>query len=146
MKKVSQSKPIAPLANGEQSTKVLFDSIVDLIRNGSPTFSAEKAPKLPDSARLELYGLYKIATEACGPDPKGCPSILKVVARAKYKAWADAAEKYSSVKDAMESYADVAGPWLVKGGLSEELEGAKKMYSASSSLSIMEQGEPLQAS
>ncbi|XP_057462409.1 acyl-CoA-binding domain-containing protein 1-like isoform X2 [Actinidia eriantha] len=43
------------------------------------------SPKVSNDVQLQLYGLYKIATE--GPCSAPQPSVLKIAARAKWQAW-----------------------------------------------------------
>lgn len=50
--------------------------------------AADRAPgKVSTDKQLQLYGLYKIATE--GPCNSPQPSVLKLAARAKWQAWHD---------------------------------------------------------
>ncbi|CAI0452503.1 unnamed protein product [Linum tenue] len=59
--------------------------------------------KVPADVQLQLYGLYKIATE--GPCTVPPPSALKMTARAKWGAW----QKLGSMppEEAMEKYIDI---------------------------------------
>ncbi|KAJ0963826.1 hypothetical protein J5N97_028948 [Dioscorea zingiberensis] len=49
------------------------------------TAADRMAPKVSNDVQLQLYGLYKIATE--GPCNAPQPSAMKVTARAKWNAW-----------------------------------------------------------
>ncbi|KAB2014070.1 hypothetical protein ERO13_D09G180200v2 [Gossypium hirsutum] len=77
--------------------------------------------KVPNEVQLQLYGLYKVATE--GPCTAPQPSALKMTARAKWQAW----HKLGAMppEDAMQKYIDVvtelypswaAGSAMGKGG------------------------------
>ncbi|KAL4297467.1 hypothetical protein GQ457_12G006740 [Hibiscus cannabinus] len=59
--------------------------------------------KVPNEVQLQLYGLYKIATE--GPCTAPQPSALKMTARAKWQAW----YKLGAMppEDAMQKYIDI---------------------------------------
>ncbi|KAG8043958.1 hypothetical protein GUJ93_ZPchr0458g22786 [Zizania palustris] len=67
--------------------------------------SAASGTSVPEQAQLQLYGLYKIATE--GPCTAPQPSSLKLKARAKWNAWhklgamptEEAMQKYITVVD-----------------------------------------------
>ncbi|KAL3838053.1 hypothetical protein ACJIZ3_022644 [Penstemon smallii] len=61
------------------------------------------ALKVSNDVQLQLYGLYKIATE--GPCSAPQPSALKMTARAKWQAW----QKMGSMppEEAMEKYIDI---------------------------------------
>ncbi|KAG8066755.1 hypothetical protein GUJ93_ZPchr0004g39639 [Zizania palustris] len=67
--------------------------------------SAASGTSVPEQAQLQLYGLYKIATE--GPCTAPQPSALKLKARAKWNAWhklgamptEEAMQKYITVVD-----------------------------------------------
>ncbi|XP_022723312.1 acyl-CoA-binding domain-containing protein 1-like isoform X2 [Durio zibethinus] len=77
--------------------------------------------KVSSDVQLQLYGLYKIATE--GPCTAPQPSALKMTARAKWQAW----HKLGAMppEEAMEKYIDIvtelyptwaAGSTMTKGG------------------------------
>ncbi|KAI3949207.1 hypothetical protein MKW92_041661 [Papaver armeniacum] len=81
---------------------------LDEIFNAATAFVATAAAdrlsqKVSNDVQLELYGLYKIATE--GPCTSPQPSAIKMTARAKWNAWQklgamppeDAMEKYISI-------------------------------------------------
>ncbi|XP_010555741.1 PREDICTED: acyl-CoA-binding domain-containing protein 1-like isoform X2 [Tarenaya hassleriana] len=59
--------------------------------------------KVPNDVQLQLYGLYKIATE--GPCTSPQPSALKLTARAKWQAW----QKLGAMppEEAMEKYIEI---------------------------------------
>ncbi|KAJ4828427.1 Acyl-CoA-binding domain-containing protein 1 [Turnera subulata] len=59
--------------------------------------------KVSSDLQLQLYGLYKIATE--GPCSSPAPSALKMTARAKWNAW----QKLGAMptEDAMQKYIDI---------------------------------------
>ncbi|GAA0170552.1 hypothetical protein LIER_24783 [Lithospermum erythrorhizon] len=59
--------------------------------------------KVSTDVQLQLYGLYKIATE--GPCTSPSPSMLKMTARAKWQAW----QKLGAMppEEAMEKYLDI---------------------------------------
>ncbi|KAK4273872.1 hypothetical protein QN277_017183 [Acacia crassicarpa] len=59
--------------------------------------------KVSSDVQLQLYGLYKIATE--GPCSTAQPSALKMTARAKWQAW----QKLGAMppEDAMQKYIDI---------------------------------------
>ncbi|KAL7147318.1 hypothetical protein ABFS83_06G099500 [Erythranthe nasuta] len=61
------------------------------------------AKKLSNDAQLQLYGLYKIATE--GPCSAPQPSALKMTARAKWQAW----QKLGAMppEEAMQKYINI---------------------------------------
>ncbi|GAV89097.1 ACBP domain-containing protein/Ank_2 domain-containing protein [Cephalotus follicularis] len=91
--------------------------------------------KVSNDVQLQLYGLYKIATE--GPCSTPQPSALKMAARAKWQAW----QKLGAMppEDAMQSYIDIVTElypsWLAgsagksKGGDGDALsaEGKRSM-------------------
>ncbi|KAL0382451.1 UNVERIFIED_CONTAM: Acyl-CoA-binding domain-containing protein 1 [Sesamum calycinum] len=61
------------------------------------------AQKVSSELQLQLYGLYKIATE--GPCSAPQPSVLKMTARAKWQAW----QKLGAMppEEAMQKYIDI---------------------------------------
>ncbi|KAL6123060.1 hypothetical protein ACLB2K_075583 [Fragaria x ananassa] len=65
--------------------------------------AAAERTKVSTEKQLQLYGLYKIATE--GPCSLPQPSALKMTARAKWQAW----QKLGAMppEDAMEKYLDI---------------------------------------
>ncbi|KAL6291690.1 hypothetical protein ACE6H2_009200 [Prunus campanulata] len=65
--------------------------------------AATDRQQVSNDAQLQLYGLYKIATE--GPCSVPQPSALKMTARAKWQAW----QKLGAMppEDAMEKYIDI---------------------------------------
>ncbi|XP_050385755.1 acyl-CoA-binding domain-containing protein 1 isoform X2 [Argentina anserina] len=65
--------------------------------------AAAERTKVSAEKQLQLYGLYKIATE--GPCSAPQPSALKMTARAKWQAW----QKLGAMppEDAMEKYLDI---------------------------------------
>ncbi|KAL6127541.1 hypothetical protein ACLB2K_070906 [Fragaria x ananassa] len=65
--------------------------------------AAAERTKVSTEKQLQLYGLYKIATE--GPCSVPQPSALKMTARAKWQAW----QKLGAMppEDAMEKYLDI---------------------------------------
>ncbi|WMV20758.1 hypothetical protein MTR67_014143 [Solanum verrucosum] len=65
--------------------------------------AADRSHKVSNEVQLQLYGLYKIATE--GPCTAPQPSALKMTARAKWQAW----QKLGAMppEDAMEKYLDI---------------------------------------
>lgn len=65
--------------------------------------AAADRQKVSTESQLQLYGLYKIATE--GPCSVPQPSALKMTARAKWQAW----QKLGAMppEDAMEKYLDI---------------------------------------
>ncbi|XVF53363.1 hypothetical protein PTKIN_Ptkin05aG0093300 [Pterospermum kingtungense] len=86
--------------------------------------------KVSNEAQLQLYGLYKIATE--GPCTASQPSALKMTARAKWQAW----HKLGAMppEEAMRKYIDivtelyptwVAGSAMSKGGADNAASNAK---------------------
>jgi len=82
-----------------------FDQVVEHVR------SSNNDEQVPQAVQLEIYGLYKQATEG---DVKGSkPSRIKLVSRTKYEAWA--ACKGMSTQDAMQGYIDRVGQYLVAG-------------------------------
>ncbi|CAL9213569.1 unnamed protein product [Arabidopsis halleri] len=73
------------------------------------------SPKVSNELQLQLYGLYKIATE--GPCTAAQPSALKMTARAKWQAW----QKLGAMppEEAMEKYIELVTqlyPAWVDGG------------------------------
>ncbi|GAB2265049.1 hypothetical protein Dimus_000116 [Dionaea muscipula] len=60
-------------------------------------------PKVSNEVQLQLYGLYKIATE--GPCSAPLPPAFKMTARAKWQAW----QKLGAMppEDAMQKYVDI---------------------------------------
>ncbi|PRQ60477.1 putative FERM/acyl-CoA-binding protein, 3-helical bundle [Rosa chinensis] len=79
---------------------------LDEIFSAATAFVAAAAAdrtKVSTEAQLQLYGLYKIATE--GPCSVPQPSALKMTARAKWQAW----QKLGAMppEDAMEKYIDI---------------------------------------
>ncbi|XLT63497.1 hypothetical protein HN873_020021 [Arachis hypogaea] len=62
-----------------------------------------RSQKVSTDVQLQLYGLYKIATE--GPCSVPQPSALKMTARAKWQAW----QKLGAMtpEDAMQKYIDI---------------------------------------
>ena len=129
---------IVPLSSSkdDQRIKVLFESIVNLVRTSPPSQEVydensgtndethANTSVLPDSVKLKLYGYYKVATEESSPT-QSCPSIFNVVARAKYNAWIKAADECSSASQAMESYVSLAEAWSNKAGFQTEVETLK---------------------
>ncbi|PIN14453.1 Acyl-CoA-binding protein [Handroanthus impetiginosus] len=69
----------------------------------SATAADRSALKVSNDVQLQLYGLYKIATE--GPCSAPRPSTLKVTARAKWQAW----QKLGAMppEEAMKKYIDI---------------------------------------
>ncbi|KAI3457982.1 hypothetical protein Pfo_014645 [Paulownia fortunei] len=67
------------------------------------TAADRAALKVSNEVQLQLYGLYKIATE--GPCSAPQPSALKMTARAKWQAW----QKLGAMppEEAMEKYIDI---------------------------------------
>ncbi|VFQ63649.1 unnamed protein product [Cuscuta campestris] len=67
------------------------------------TAADRSAIKVSNEVQLQLYGLYKIATE--GPCSSPQPSPLKMTARAKWQAW----QKLGALppEEAMEKYIDI---------------------------------------
>ncbi|XP_060203923.1 acyl-CoA-binding domain-containing protein 1 [Lycium barbarum] len=65
--------------------------------------AADRSHKVSNEVQLQLYGLYKIATE--GPCTAPQPSALKMTARAKWNAW----QKLGAMppEEAMEKYLDI---------------------------------------
>ncbi|KAJ8554278.1 hypothetical protein K7X08_024956 [Anisodus acutangulus] len=65
--------------------------------------AADRSRKVSNEVQLQLYGLYKIATE--GPCTAPQPSALKMTARAKWQAW----QKLGAMppEEAMEKYLDI---------------------------------------
>lgn len=65
--------------------------------------AADRSHKVSNEVQLQLYGLYKIATE--GPCTAPQPSALKMTARAKWQAW----QKLGAMppEEAMEKYLDI---------------------------------------
>ncbi|XP_059304550.1 acyl-CoA-binding domain-containing protein 1-like [Lycium ferocissimum] len=65
--------------------------------------AADRSHKVSNEVQLQLYGLYKIATE--GPCTASQPSALKMTARAKWNAW----QKLGTMppEEAMEKYLDI---------------------------------------
>ncbi|KAJ4726693.1 Acyl-CoA-binding domain protein [Melia azedarach] len=65
--------------------------------------AATSAQKVSNDVQLQLYGLYKIATE--GPCSTPQPSALKMTARAKWQAW----QKLGAMppEEAMQKYIDI---------------------------------------
>ncbi|XP_017422262.1 acyl-CoA-binding domain-containing protein 1 isoform X2 [Vigna angularis] len=80
--------------------------------------------KVSSDLQLQLYGLYKIATE--GPCSTPQPSPLKMTARAKWQAW----QKLGAMppEDAMQKYIDIVTElypaWLDGSSLSRSGDGA----------------------
>ncbi|KAI3778196.1 hypothetical protein L2E82_07296 [Cichorium intybus] len=60
---------------------------MDQLKNVAATATAanRSSQKLPNDLKLQLYGLYKIATE--GPCSVPQPSAIKMIARLKWNAW-----------------------------------------------------------
>ncbi|CAI9086931.1 OLC1v1020867C1 [Oldenlandia corymbosa var. corymbosa] len=67
------------------------------------TAADRSSAKVSNDVQLQLYGLYKIATE--GPCSSPQPSALKMTARAKWQAW----QKLGAMppEEAMEKYIDI---------------------------------------
>ncbi|KAJ0102344.1 hypothetical protein Patl1_05211 [Pistacia atlantica] len=67
------------------------------------TAATSPAQKVSSDVQLQLYGLYKIATE--GPCSTPQPSALKMTARAKWQAW----QKLGAMppEEAMQKYIDI---------------------------------------
>ncbi|GFP94771.1 acyl-coa-binding domain-containing protein 1 [Phtheirospermum japonicum] len=67
------------------------------------TAADRAAVKVSNDVQLQLYGLYKIATE--GPCSAPQPSAIKMTARAKWQAW----QKLGAMppEDAMQKYIDI---------------------------------------
>lgn len=65
--------------------------------------AADRSHKVSSEVQLQLYGLYKIATE--GPCTAPQPSAIKMTARAKWQAW----QKLGAMppEEAMEKYLDI---------------------------------------
>ncbi|KAL3630716.1 Acyl-CoA-binding domain-containing protein 1 [Castilleja foliolosa] len=81
---------------------------LDEIFSAATTFVAATAAdraamKVSNDVQLQLYGLYKIATE--GPCSAPQPSAIKMTARAKWQAW----QKLGTMppEDAMQKYIDI---------------------------------------
>lgn len=79
------------------------------------TVADKSSQKVPNEVQLQLYGLYKIATEGpCGIAP---PPAFKIRARAKWNAW----QKLGAMppEDAMQKYVEIVTelfPSLARGG------------------------------
>lgn len=94
--------------------------------------SADKLPnKLPNEVQLQLYGLYKIATE--GPCSVPAPPAFKRTARAKWNAW----QKLGAMppEDAMQKYIDIVTelfPSWATGGADKTEGGDMERHSSDS--------------
>ncbi|RZC91454.1 hypothetical protein C5167_027521 [Papaver somniferum] len=95
---------------GVESTEL--DEIFSAATAFVATAAADRlSQKVSNDVQLELYGLYKIATE--GPCTSPQPSAIKMTARAKWNAW----QKLGAMppEDAMEKYITVVSeiyPWI----------------------------------
>lgn len=84
------------------------------------TAADRASQKVSTDVQLQLYGLYKIATE--GPCTAPQPSALKMTARAKWQAW----QKLGAMppEDAMQKYLDIITElyptWAAGGALKEK--------------------------
>ncbi|GER46727.1 acyl-CoA-binding domain-containing protein 1 [Striga asiatica] len=87
---------------GVESTELdeLFSAATAFV---AATAADRAAVKVSNDVQLQLYGLYKIATE--GPCSTPQPSALKMTARAKWQAW----QKLGAMppEEAMEKYTDI---------------------------------------
>lgn len=88
------------------------------------------AHKVGNDAQLQLYGLYKIATE--GPCSTPPPPAFKLTARAKWNAW----QKMGAMppEDAMQKYVDIVTelfPTWASGGADKAKGGAQEHSSDS---------------
>ncbi|CAA0813035.1 Acyl-CoA-binding domain-containing protein 2 [Striga hermonthica] len=87
---------------GVESTELdeLFSAATAFV---AATAADRAAAKVSNDIQLQLYGLYKIATE--GPCSAPQPSALKMTARAKWQAW----QKLGTMppEEAMEQYIDI---------------------------------------
>ncbi|KAL0400579.1 UNVERIFIED_CONTAM: Acyl-CoA-binding domain-containing protein 1 [Sesamum latifolium] len=88
--------------------------------------------KVSNDVQLQLYGLYKIATE--GPCSAPQPSALKMTARAKWQAW----HKLGAMppEEAMEKYIDIVNElyptWMAGSGSKKEDERSSDAPNAGS--------------
>lgn len=73
-----------------------FKATLDYINNSDDDFT------LSNELKLEMYALYKQATEGDVHGKK--PSLMDLVGKAKYKAWADL--KGTNSEQAMQQYID----------------------------------------
>ncbi|KAL8550962.1 hypothetical protein ACS0TY_000153 [Phlomoides rotata] len=86
------------------------------------TAADRAAMKVSNEIQLQLYGLYKIATE--GPCSAPQPSALKMTARAKWQAW----QKLGAMppEEAMEKYIDIVTElyptWLAGSSIEKKRE------------------------
>ncbi|XP_074291742.1 acyl-CoA-binding domain-containing protein 1-like [Silene latifolia] len=92
--------------------------------------SAAERGKVSNDVQLQLYGLYKIATE--GPCSAPPPPAFKMTARAKWNAW----QKLGAMppEDAMQKYVDIVTdlfPSWANGG-SDKTSGENEIHSSDS--------------
>lgn len=101
------------------------------------TAADRMAPKVSSDLQLQLYGLYKIATE--GPCTAPQPSVLKVTARAKWNAW----QKLGGMppEEAMQKYimivTELYPNWAGDSNVKDKDEGTPASVSRSSAKSSM---------
>ncbi|KAI9462467.1 ankyrin [Lactarius psammicola] len=70
--------------------------------------NASSLTRVSNSVKLELYGLFKLLTVATSPNTSR-PSFFEIAGRAKWDAWALAAETYEGCpSDAENRYLDIA--------------------------------------
>ncbi|KAK6155565.1 hypothetical protein DH2020_009813 [Rehmannia glutinosa] len=97
------------------------------------TAADRAAVKVSNDVQLQLYGLYKIATE--GPCSAPQPSALKMTARAKWQAW----QKLGAMppEEAMEKYIDIVTElyptWLDGSATKKKYDRSSDAHNASSS-------------
>ena len=109
--------PHLPTNQQKQLEQQLFDQVVDIVRSTAVT----PETKLSDTTRLNMYAMYKRATDGSlqgdgeedEADSEPCarpvrPSVLNVVARAKWDAWAECSEAIMSRSEARMEYARLA--------------------------------------
>lgn len=86
---------------GVESTEL--DEMFGVAASYVASMEANMSQKVPNEAQMELYGLYKVATE--GPCNIPQPSPLKITARAKWHAWQRLGNM--NPEEAMEQYIGV---------------------------------------
>lgn len=78
------------------------------------------ADDLPNSTKLELYGLYKASTMKDAPDPREAPSVLDLVGRAKFEAWSEASRRFPRPDEAIIAYIDLVNRTCIEYGIGED--------------------------
>ncbi|KAG8390430.1 hypothetical protein BUALT_Bualt01G0082500 [Buddleja alternifolia] len=105
---VNESEVISDYSDSDDDWEGVESTELDETFSAATAFVAATAAdrashKVSNELQLQLYGLYKIATE--GPCSAPQPSALKMTARAKWQAW----QKLGTMppEEAMEKYIDI---------------------------------------